>query len=151
MTRAKAWSANFSAARVFKNLDAAKAPVSGLRGDLEKVANGVRDNWREKINADGRASGTGFASDVLSDVTEPRRGGYNVRVGWLQNRPASRSTAYPGTSWYVFQDSGFRHYRSGNWIEGVGAFLDARDDLRRQTAELADRTASKIARALRGK
>lgn len=137
--------------RILKSFDAASKHVSPLRGELETVAQAVRDDWRGKIRADGRASGTGFAEDVIYRVTEPKSGGYTAAVGWLSNRPASRSTAYPGTSWYVFQDSGFRHYRSGNFIEGVGAFLDARDDLRYRTERIADDARRKIVRDLRGK
>lgn len=116
---------NFKTARLIDGLNRAIAEIPELADEMETDGKISAQAIRQMIDSrpsaksgkPGRATGTSMSADITHKVSKPGKNRFFLRVGWLNNR----------LHWYPLQDDGFRHWRSGDWIEGTHALKDGRE------------------------
>lgn len=70
----------------------------------------------------GRVKTGSMINDVSGGVTTSGAGRKTARFGWMGKQGQS------GTMYYLYQEGGFRHWKSGEQIEGMRAQQDAAED-----------------------
>lgn len=123
------WSTKFATARLNSMFDEMEEALTDrAQGRYQKAADDAADWWGGRIASSGRASGHGM-ENVQGRVTQPRSGGFFVRMGWLGSAPRA---ADGKTTWFVYQDTGYDPFgmvRKGfnaRMVPGLMLQVDAR-------------------------
>lgn len=124
------------------------------RGD--RVTHDIQGEVEEVIDAENdiiRASGRGgshnadFANQQVR-VTRSGAGRINIQAGWINAPGDAMERGTGGRLWYQYQDSGFHLFGGPNWIEGVGATIDRRENVIAAVERALDRHVERVAREL---
>lgn len=124
------------------------------RGD--RVTHDIQDEVEEIIDAENsiiRASGRGgrhnadFANQQVR-VTRSAAGRINIQAGWINAPGDAHERGGGGRLWYQYQDAGFHLFGGPNWIEGVGATIDRRENVIAAVERALDRHVGRVAREL---
>lgn len=139
--------AQFNTKTLTDKLRRSIAEMDGLYTSYRNVAEGVANSVGMKIAASGRGgSHNAEFANYEWQVTTPSRDTFVVRVGWLNPPAHAQERGGGGKLWYQYQDAGFWLFGGSNWIEGVGATIDAKEDLHDGLQEVNRRYAGAITR-----
>jgi hypothetical protein len=123
------WSTRFVTSRLDNFIQAGEHAVTTYAQEqYQEAADEAAEWWAGKVRASGRAPGKGM-DDIDGRVTQPRRGGFFVRMGWLNGPPLAEDGK---TTWFVYQDVGYdpfgmiRKGYNARRIPGLMLQLDAR-------------------------
>ena len=118
--------------------------------DVDAAVGAVIEAENSAIRASGRggAHNSDFASQDVR-VTRSASGRINIQAGWLNPSAHARERGGGGRLWYQYQDSGFRLFGGPNWIEGVGATIDRRENVLMAVEGALHRHVRRVARELR--
>lgn len=124
------WSTRFVTQRLLTAIDRGEKVLLNRAEDVyQDAADEVAADWADKVRSSGRAPGKKM-DNITGRVTRPRRGGFFVRVGWLNNPPMAEDGK---TSWFVYQDVGYNLFGRGTrFIPGLMLQMEARARLREQ-------------------
>lgn len=140
------WSTRFATAKLAKFFDDAENIATDRALVLyQEAADEAAEWWSGQIVAKRRAEGHGMER-VRGAVTQPRRGGFFFRVGWLDGSPKA---ADGRTSWFVYQDAGYHLFGGPTEIPGLLLQIDARRMLQEGIRDANDKIAREIAAAAR--
>lgn len=123
--------------------------TSEAQSEYQKAADDVAEWWGGRIRASGRGGSHNAAmSNINAKVTQPKAGGFFVRVGWFD--PSGPIAEDGKTSWFVYQDTGYDLFGRGNtFIPGLMLQLDARQRLEVAMRDANERIANKVEREFR--
>lgn len=114
----------------------------------QEAADETAEWWSNRIRASGRGGRhNSDMANIEAAVTQPKKGGFFVRVGWLNGAPPAEDGR---TTWYVYQDTGYDPFgmiRKGYNAQRVpGLFIqqDARDRLKANMQQANTRILHKI-------
>ena len=146
------WSTRFATAKIGKFFDEADAIANDRALVLyQEAAEHAAEWWSGKITSSGRAPGHGM-ENVEAKVTQPRKGGFFFRVGWLNHPPMASDGK---TSWFVYQDAGYDPFGmitkgySATRVPGLLLQIDARRMLQDGIHDANDQIAREISQAAR--
>lgn len=118
-----------------------------------EAAERVAEQWGARVKASGRGgSHNADMANIKAKVTQPKKGGFFVRIGWLNSPPAA---ADGKTSWYVYQDAGYDPFGMigkgipAARVPGLFAQMDARQNASRYFEEAVDDIKRYMAQAAR--
>lgn len=120
---------------------------------FQDAGNEAAEWWSDRIAASGRAPGKGM-ENVTAQVTQPRSGGFFVRMGWLSGAPRA---ADGRTTWFVYQDTGYdpfgmvRKGYNASMIPGLMLQIDARRMLQENMRDATRLVARDVRTAIRRK
>lgn len=141
---------------VTKRIDAAvlrgqKELTDGARKEYQEAAEEAAEWWGDRIRASGRGGQwNAQMSNINSQVTSPKSGGFFIRVGWFN--PAGPRAEDNRTSWFVYQDTGYDLFgRGSTFIPGLMLQIDARQRLENEMRKANERIADRVEAAFRGK
>lgn len=148
------WSTRFATAKLAKFFDDAENIATDRALVLyQEAADEAAEWWGNRIRSSGRGgSHNAEMAAVEGRVTQPRRGGFFFRVGWLNHPPMAEDGR---TSWFVYQDSGYdpfgmvRKGYAATPVPGLLLQIDARRMLQEGIRDANDKIASEIAAAAR--
>lgn len=109
---------------------ALKVANKDILSEYEEAAQSVAKPIEAAIRASGR--GGSHNADFAHQETrvfQSRAGRFNVLLGWLNPPGDAHERGDGGKLWYQYQDAGFRLFGGSQWIEGVGATIDRRENL----------------------
>lgn len=140
------WSTRYATKRITDGINGAIKVLESSRQEYEEAAEEVADWWGSRIRSSGRGSQWNpQMSNIQSQVTTPKRGGYFIRVGWLSGAPMAKDGR---TSWFVYQDTGYHMFGGERWIPGLMLQLDARQRLEVEIFKANERIARKAEREI---
>ena len=141
-----AWSTRFATQRLLKGVELARNVIENEAPQIfQEAGDEAADWWANRVKASGRAPGKGM-DNITARVTQPRSGGFFVRMGWLDNPPLA---ADGKTTWFVYQDVGYNLFGRGTtYIQGLMLQTDARSRLTENKHEAAAEVARRSRRAL---
>lgn len=120
---------------------------------FEKEAEDVAEWWSGRIKASGRGGRhNSEMANVRAAVTQPRSGGFFVRMGWLDSPPRA---ADGSTTWFVYQDQGYdpfgmiRKGYNASMVPGLMLQMDARRMLAEGMRDASSRVARNVRAAVR--
>lgn len=118
--------------------------------ELEDEVGQVIDAENEVIRASGRGGShnSEFANQEVR-VTQSASGRYNIQAGWLNPPSHANEAGGGGRLWYQYQDAGFHLFGGPNWIEGVGATIDRRENVIAAVERALERHVDRVAKELR--
>jgi hypothetical protein len=144
-------STRFNVARLDAKLTRALRIASGgkLEGEIQQEVWPVKEAIESKIRASGRGAehNADFARQDLI-ISTAGSGRLNIRFGWVNPPAHSAERGTGGNLWYQYQDKGFWLFGGDNWIEGVGATIDRREDFLEAIRRAVDKYADDIAREM---
>lgn len=133
--------------------EANKALTTEAANDFQEAADKVAEAWSKRVKSSGRGgSHNSDMADIKAKVTQPKRGGFFVRIGWLDSPPKA---ADGKTSWYVYQDVGYDPFGMiargipANRVPGLFAQMDARAQADSLFEEAVDKIKERVAAAAR--
>lgn len=112
------WSTRFATQKIDKFFDEANDIATNRAQVLyTQAVEDVAEWWGDRIAASGRGGDhNAEMAGIEGRVTQPRKGGFFFRVGWLNHPPMA---ADGRTSWFVYQDVGYDPF--GMAKKGYGA------------------------------
>lgn len=146
------WSTRFATQKLEKFFDDAEeiATDRALTYYTEAVED-VAEWWSRSISASGRAPGHGM-ENIEGRVTQPRKGGFFFRLGWLNHPPMAEDGK---TSWFVYQDVGYdpfgmiRKGYAATPVPGLLLQIEARRRLQEGVRDANDKIMREIRNAAR--
>lgn len=144
------WSTKFFTGRVKAfELEARGILTEDAEREYTKAATEVAEWWSKGIRSSGRggASWNSQMADVKGKATQPRSGGFFVRVGWIDGSPPRAADG--SATWFVYQDSGYRFFGGPHWVQGLGLQIQARSKLGDAIHDANKKLADKVKRAAR--
>lgn len=144
-----AWSTRFFVKRLGGAIAAGQDVLTKDAGpEYEKAAGEVAEEWSRRIASSGRGgSNNGLMADINHKVTQPKSGGYFVRIGWFD--PAGLPAKDGKTSWFVYQDVGYRAFGNRAFVPGLLIQQDMRQKLEVKMLQANTRIASKVKSRIR--
>lgn len=140
------WSVRYTTKRITDAIDNAIGVLENSKAEYQEAADEVAGWWGGKIRASGRGgSHNSQMADIQTQVTTPKRGGYFIRMGWLSGAPQA---ADGKTSWFVYQDSGYRLFGGSHLVPGLMLQIDARQRLEVAIFKANERIARKAEREI---
>lgn len=129
--------------------EANEALTTFALSQYQEAAEEVAEEWSRRVRASGRAPGKGM-DNISGRVTQPKRGGFFLRVGWLDNPPMAEDGK---TSWFVYQDIGYDPFGmiakgyNASRVPGLLLQVDARQNLAVKVRDANKRIAGRVSRA----
>lgn len=144
----------FFTQRLDKQFDRADQALTGYAlKQFQEAADKSAQVWSKAIKASGRGgSHNSEMANIQAKVTQPKRGGFFVRIGWLSGAPQA---ADGKTTWYVYQDAGYDPFGMiargipASRVPGLFAQIDAREKSKNYFEDAADAIKAEVARAFR--
>jgi len=126
--------------------------VQDLNAEYQDEAKRVSDEWNAKSLAWAGQGKPHLGSGLYKTTYKVTRSGndrFTIRVGWIDPKPPA-AVGGGGVPYYRFWDSGFNMFgNAARPVVGVGAYLDARDDLRTSITAINQRFATEFARSFK--
>jgi len=118
--------------------------------EYEQAAKGVAREISSAIQSSGRG-GVHNAEFAHQDVRVfmSRAGRFNILLGWLNPPGSAHERGGGGKLWYQYQDAGFHLFGGSDWIAGVGATIDRRENLIEAIEDVNRRWIGEVRSALR--
>lgn len=150
----KGWSTRFFTGRLDRFFDEAdEALTTYAQQQYEEAAQDAADWWGRAIASSGRGgSHNSQMANVQARVTQPRSGGFFVRVGWLEGAPMAEDGR---TSWFVYQDAGYDPFGmiakgyNAQRVPGLLLQIDARTRLVENLFDANERIVARVNQAAR--
>lgn len=146
----KGWSTRFATQRFDKMFDAIdEALTAKAQKHYQEAADEAAEWWSNRVRASGRGGRhNSEMANIRGAVTQPRKGGFFVRMGWLDSPPRA---ADGRTTWFVYQDMGYDPFgmRAKGYNAAMVPGLLLQMDARRMLSEGLRDANAKIARDVR--
>lgn len=133
--------------------EANKALTTEAAKEFQEAADQVAEEWSKRVKASGRGgSHNSEMADIKAKVTQPKKGGFFVRIGWLDSPPKA---ADGKTSWFVYQDAGYDPFGMiargipASRVPGIFAQMDARARANRLFEQAVDNIKGRVTAAAR--
>lgn len=140
-------SARFISKRI---TDSIEAGINVLEKESKKeyvqAAGEVAEWWSKGILRSGRGGSHNRQMASISSAVNGGGGRFSIRVGWLGSPPMA---ADGKTSWFVYNDTGYRLFGGSRFISGLMLQIDARQRLEVAIRDANERLAAKTHRAIR--
>lgn len=141
----------YAAQRVLGRLASApKVLLDGIEEELQEAGDRVTGEWGDAVSASGRggANWNKEMSNVTAQVTQPKSGGFFLRLGWLNGGPAPVGGG--ASTWFVYHDTGYLAFGRGPQVSGLGQFLKRRSEMLDAADAIAGKVEARLRRHLRG-
>lgn len=140
------FSTRYTTKRITDGINGAIKVLESSRQEFQDAADDVADWWGAGIRSSGRGgSHNGQMANIQTQVTTPRAGGYFIRVGWLSGAPQAADGA---TTWFVYQDTGYRLFGGSHIVPGLMLQIDARQRLEIAIFKASERIARRAEREI---
>lgn len=117
----------YSARRVLGKINGApKEFLNAIQEELQEASDKVAEEWSDAIPNGRGGSYNAEMKNIQAAVTQPRRGGFFIRMGWLDGGPPA---ADGRSTWFIYHDTGYHFYGTGHWVGGLGQFLKRQSQL----------------------
>lgn len=138
---------SFMAVRLDRMVDGAtKELTDGAEKEFQKAADKVAQEWSDAIPAGRGGSRSAQMKDISAIVTQPKRGGFFVRMGWLNGPPMAEDGKQ---TWFIYHDTGY-HAFGKTWVPGIGVYLSMRSKVLDEMDNAADRVARRVEKVVGG-
>lgn len=132
---------NWARGKIIEVEDGAVEALEAAMQDGAETAIGIiATSGTPKSGRAGRIDTKNMISKVKHRVDRMRRGRARGFFGWLG------AWNNPDDKYFAYQEGGFEHYKSGEWITGMYAMRDAADyameSLRRRMAAISQKSSS---------
>lgn len=141
----------YTAQRLLGRIDSApQVLLNETEKELQKIGDRSAQEWSDAIVSDGRGGQTWNSpmSKVEARVTQPRSGGFFLRMGWLNGGPAPVGGG--ASTWFIYQDTGYLAFNRGPRVAGLGQFLKRRSEVLDAAERIAAKIEPKLQKHLRG-
>lgn len=117
---------SFIAKKIDAFVDAATKEVTdGALIEFQKAADKVASDWSDAIPSGRGGRENARMKDITAKVTQPKAGGFFVRMGWLNGSPMAEDGKQ---TWFIYHDTGY-HAFGKTWVGGIGVYLSQRSRL----------------------
>lgn len=139
----------YTAQRLLGRIDGApQVLLDETEKQLQKVGDNVAQEWSDAIPAGRGGSHNSQMKDITAQVTQPRSGGFFLRMGWLNGGPPPVGGG--ASTWFVYHDTGYLAFNRGPRVEGLGQFLKRRAQVLDASERIKSRVEVKLQKHLRG-
>ena len=141
----------YAAQRIRGRLASApKVMLDGIQEELQEAGDRIAGEWGDAVSASGRggANWNKEMSNVTAQVTQPKSGGFFLRLGWLNGGPAPVGGG--ASTWFVYHDTGYLAFGRGPRVSGLGQFLKRRSEMLDAADAIAGKVEARLRRHLRG-